>query len=159
MYLDEIQEWLIIAHDVGISRSAVNVYLCDLGITYKLLHKAASERDEVKREEFREHAQQNWVASQLVFVDETSKDDRTIYCHYGRSIRGTDANISAPFVRGDRFSIVAALSIDGYVNQRVVEGSVDGGIFLEFIMEDIVSFLDLTSVYQLTYLSWTSFLG
>jgi transposase len=139
LYLDEIQEWLIVAHNIGISRSAVDVYLRDLGISYKLLHKAAKERDEERREEFRQHAQQNWVARQLVFVDETSKDERTIYRHYGRSIKGTQAHLSAPFVRGQRYSIVAALGVDGYVNQRVVEGSIDGVEFLMFIQEDVVS--------------------
>ncbi|KAJ3831008.1 hypothetical protein F5878DRAFT_549987 [Lentinula raphanica] len=53
----------------------------------------------------------HYVASQLVFVDETSKDDRTIYRHYGRAVSGQRATISANFVRGERFSLVAALSI------------------------------------------------
>ncbi|KAJ3764872.1 hypothetical protein FB446DRAFT_600811, partial [Lentinula raphanica] len=58
------------------------------------------------------------------FVDETSKDDRTIYRHYGRAVSGQRATISANFVRGERFSLVAALSIQGYEACRVVPGSV-----------------------------------
>ncbi|KAI0274101.1 hypothetical protein BGY98DRAFT_893063, partial [Russula aff. rugulosa BPL654] len=59
------------------------------------------------------------------FVGETSKDDQTVYRHYGRLIAGNRATISANFVRGKRYSMVAALSLDGYEAVRVVSGSVD----------------------------------
>ncbi|KAJ3826961.1 hypothetical protein F5880DRAFT_1450822, partial [Lentinula raphanica] len=58
-------------------------------------------------------------------IDETSKDDRTIYRHYGRAISGQRAVIPANFVRGDRYSFVAALGIEGYAAIRVVPGSLD----------------------------------
>lgn len=47
LYLDEIQEWLAAAHDIGISVSALHQNMEDAGISYKLLRKAAVERDEV----------------------------------------------------------------------------------------------------------------
>ena len=43
------------------------------------------------------------VARQLVMVDETSKDDWTIYRHYGRAPAGHRTTIHANFVRGDRY--------------------------------------------------------
>ncbi len=42
------------------------------------------------------------------------------------------------FIRGIRYSIVAAISLDGYIATRVVEGSVDGLEFLDFIIEEVV---------------------
>ena len=42
-------------------------------------------------------------------------------------------------MRGDRFSIVAALNIGGYVATRVVPGSVDSDEFFDFIVHDVVS--------------------
>jgi hypothetical protein len=74
----------------------------------------------------------------MIFVDETSKDKHTIYRHYGRSITGTRATVSANFIRGERYSMVAALSLDGYKGIRVVPGSVDGEEFLDFIINDVV---------------------
>ena len=94
MYLDKIQKWLLIAHNVGLSCTALDDNLWDLGITYKLLHKAVAERDEERQQEFHAYAQEHWVAQQLVFVDETSKDEQTIYCHHGCSLQETPANIS-----------------------------------------------------------------
>ncbi|KAJ7106367.1 hypothetical protein C8R44DRAFT_638728 [Mycena epipterygia] len=42
------------------------------------------------------------------------------------------------FVRGVRYSLVAAMSIDGYIAQRVFEGSLDSFDFFDFIVEDVV---------------------
>jgi hypothetical protein len=74
----------------------------------------------------------------MVFIDETSKDKRTVYRHYGRSIIGNCATINANFVWGERYSMVAALSLDGYEAVHVVPGSVDGEGFLDFIINDVV---------------------
>ena len=103
-----------------------------------MLHKAASERDEVAWEEFRTYIQEHLVAEQVITVDESSKDDRTIFRRFGCAPRGHWASIDADFVRGDHYSIVAALSVDGYLATRVVPGSVDGDEFFEFIVEDLV---------------------
>ncbi|KAL1688513.1 hypothetical protein GGG16DRAFT_18531, partial [Schizophyllum commune] len=37
-----------------------------------------------------------------------------------------------------RFSLVAAMSVDGYVASRVVPDSVDGAEFLDFIVADVL---------------------
>lgn len=94
----------------------------------------------------------------MVFIDESSKDERTIYRHYGRSIRGERASLSAPFRQGDRFSIVAALALEGYIAQRIVEGSVDGGEFFDFITEVvcIIFFLSLCIYANDVPLSWST---
>lgn len=138
MLLEEIRQWIAVVHDLPMSRTALHENLSDLGITYKRLRKVAAERDEEVRQEWINHAKAHWVGSQLVFVDETSKDDRTIYRHYGRSASGSQASIQANFVRGTRYSIVAALGLEGYIGARVVEGSIDGEEFFDFIAEDIV---------------------
>jgi transposase len=140
MYLDEIQEWLALAYDVGISRAALHENIRDAGFTYKLLRKAAAERNDDLREEWMAEMQMHYVARQLVMIDETSKDDRTIYRHYGRAPSNHRATVSANFVRGERYSMVAALSVDGYETMRVVPGSLDGEAFFDFIVNDVVGF-------------------
>jgi transposase len=51
MYLDEIRDWLAVARDVRISRTALHNHLKGAGISFKKLRKVAVERDE----EFRTH--------------------------------------------------------------------------------------------------------
>jgi len=101
MYLSEIQDWVALAHEVHISKSALHDNIRDAGISFKLLRRAAAERDEDFREEWKQEANAHFMASQMVFVDKTSKDERTVYQHYGRSVIGTRATISANFVRGE----------------------------------------------------------
>ena len=98
MYLSKIQDWIALAYRVHISRAALHLNICDAGITYKLLHRAAAECDEDLRQEWKQDVNAHFTASQMVFVDETSKDERTIYWHYGRSIAGKHVMISANFV-------------------------------------------------------------
>ena len=98
MYLGEIQDWIALAREVHISKSALHDNIRDAGISFKLLCRAAAERDEDFREEWKQDANAHFTASQMVFVDETSKDERTIYRHYGHSITGTRMTITANFM-------------------------------------------------------------
>jgi transposase len=138
LFLDEIQDWLAVVHSTAISLSQLHCILNDCGLSFKLMRRAAAERDEPGRQKWREAYQAQYASSQLLFVDESSKDDRTIYRHYGRAPSGHRAVIPANFVRGERYSLVAALGVDGYEAIRVVPGSVDGETFFDFIMEDVV---------------------
>ncbi|KAJ7732291.1 hypothetical protein B0H16DRAFT_1224848, partial [Mycena metata] len=56
---------------------------------------------------------------------ESSKDERTIFRKRGRAPSGQRAEIDANFVRGERYSILAAITIQGYIGTRIVSGSVD----------------------------------
>jgi hypothetical protein len=152
MYLSEIQDWIALAYEVHISKSALHQNILDAGITFKLLRRAAAERDEDFRQEWKQDVNAHFMASQMVFVDETSKDDRTVYRHYGRSIAGRRATISANFMRGERYSLVAALSLGGYEAVRVVPGSVDGEEFLDYIVNDVVRHLFYFLGFLLNYL-------
>jgi hypothetical protein len=120
---------------------ALHSVICDCGLTYKVLQRAAVERDDDRREEWMEDMRMHHIGRQLVMVDETSKDDRMIYRHYGYAPAGHRATVYANFVRGERYSMVAALSMDGYETMAVVLGSVDGESFYNFIVDDVVSFL------------------
>ena len=40
---------------------------------------------------------------------------------------------------GIRYSALPALSLDGYMAVRVVEGSIDGAKFYDFFVNDVVS--------------------
>lgn len=122
----------------AISRSALAELIWDAGFSYKMLHKAAAERDKATRMEFRDWAYDYVTADMVVTADESSKNDRTIFRHWGRSMKGTSADTHARFNRGERYSILAAISVNGYVATRIVVGSVDSRKFFDFIVSDVV---------------------
>ena len=138
LFLDEIRDWVAVSHDVGLMQSALHYLIRDAGLTYKLLHKSALECDEEAQKAFQAFIRDHLVADQVITADESSKDDRTIFQQWGQAPRGNQASIDADFVRGERYSIVAAMSVDGYVGTCVVPGSVDGDEFFDFIVEDVV---------------------
>jgi hypothetical protein len=73
----------------------------------------------------------HFIAQQFVFVDYTGKDERVFYRHYGPAAPGN-------LVRGQRYNMIAALSLDGYETFRVVPGSVNGYELFDFIVEELV---------------------
>jgi hypothetical protein len=66
-------------------------------MTCKMLQKAAAERDDEAQAEWKA-MRAHWVAHQIIVVDESSKDDCTIFCSWGHSFSGQCAMISANFV-------------------------------------------------------------
>ncbi|KIJ05939.1 hypothetical protein PAXINDRAFT_50858, partial [Paxillus involutus ATCC 200175] len=106
----------------------------------KILHKLAVERDEDRHNEWREMVVTELTpdGSQVICIDETSKNELTWARHYGRAMSGTRATLSDVFVRGDCYSLVAAITIDGYLAADVVEGSYDSELFYNFIAEKVL---------------------
>jgi transposase len=144
LYLDELVLWLAIHHNIAISVPALQQNLTKAGLTRKILHKIALERDDVLRQQWREmQASDDFVAdgSQFVCLDETSKNELTYARRYGRAYSGEYAELKDVFVRGDRYSLVAALTIDGYIAAHAVPGSFDSIDFLEFVQEQVVRIL------------------
>ncbi|KAJ6453923.1 hypothetical protein C8R45DRAFT_846811 [Mycena sanguinolenta] len=110
-YIEELRWWLTIHHDIPISAAALHETLERTGLTYKLLHKIAVARDIERRWDFL-YTLQNKFSGTGHFED--------------------------PFVRGIRYTLVAAIGMDGYIAQRVVEGSLDSFGLFDFVVEDVV---------------------
>jgi hypothetical protein len=85
MYLDEIQTWVAIHQEIGISKPSLIKLIEDIGFSYKWLHKAAVERDEDEREGFRAWLQETLVPEMIVVVDESSKvrGNTLLFLSYG----------------------------------------------------------------------------
>ena len=104
------------------------------------MRKAAAECDDLAWAEWLTYFISNYTARQMVVLDESSKDGRTLIRKYGRAISGQDPFLELPFSdRGIRYSILPALTLDGYIAVRVVEGSIDGAEFYDFVVNDVVS--------------------
>ena len=138
LYLDEIAEWLLLYHNLPISTAALHNNLHNLGFSRKLMHRTAAERDHELRATWMHDVLATYMAEQLVVLDESSKDGRTFFRRYGRAVAGSRASAMAPLERGTRYSILPALTVDGYIAVRAVEGSIDGLEFFDFVVEDVV---------------------
>lgn len=95
--------------------------------------KIALERSEAARNSYIYRIGSTYEARQLVFGDESSFDRRTTYRPYAWALKGRRAYRKVFFVRGKRYSILPALSLDGILFCDIVEGSFTAARFLEFV--------------------------
>ena len=75
---------------------------------------------------------------QLIFLDESAKDDRTISRGYGYSEVNTRAVKKVVFIRGKRYTLLPALSLDGIIAVNIIEGSCTKERFKEFVISQVV---------------------
>jgi hypothetical protein len=141
IYLDELVFWLAVHHDITISKSALQKNLEEAGLTQKLLHKIARERDEQVWQEYWDviNGELGGNSDLLVMADETSKNDLTLARHFGRALAGECAAFTNVFTRGQRYSLAATISQRGYIAAKVVPGSFNSFDFFEFVAEQVVS--------------------
>ncbi|KAI0039648.1 hypothetical protein FA95DRAFT_1612405 [Auriscalpium vulgare] len=95
LYLDELDEWAAVFHDIPISITSLHENLHAAVILVKILRKTAPQRDEATR-----------VATELAFTDESSFDNRTLGRSHGRAAVVMAAVQSKSYEGG--------LSLDGY---------------------------------------------
>jgi transposase len=142
IFLDELQGMLLATQDRLDGReqvciTTVSTMLKREGITRKRLSRIARERSRRKRLQF-------WLETaeyrpdQFVFLDETRKDDRTTYRRYGRATHGRRAEADIQFVRGIGYSVLPAMSLDGFLAVDVVEGSWNMEAFERFVLFEVV---------------------
>ncbi len=130
--------WVAVNHGQHISIATIHCGLVSLGVTYKKLHATAAQCDEITRAQWLADITSRFTAQQLVFADESSKDNWTSFRHYGRAPTGERACEVRSFNRGICHSILPTLSLDGFLTIHVVRGSVDGEEFYDWVIKDLV---------------------
>jgi len=135
LYMDEMKDLLESRIGVEVDESTIWRALRRSGFTMKKLTKDALERNEVKRALFRLQYGRLYTAEQTVFVDESSFDRRTAVRGRAWALSGQRAVRKCFFVRGRRYSLLPALSLDGIIWAKTVEGSFTKPLFMGFIAE------------------------
>jgi transposase len=104
----------------------------------KTLHAAEQEREDVAR------ARRKWIREQglldpakLVFIDETSVNTNMVRL-YGRGPRGVRLVDHVPFGKWETLTFVSALRHDGMVAPMVIDGPMDGELFLAYVEQCLV---------------------
>jgi transposase len=151
IYLDEIQEQLLLRRGMKISLSTLTRTLHRLHFSNKDVTGHALERNSELRAVFMNRiADQVPDPNMLMFGDEASKDERTLAHRRGWSLRGTRCIQRKCFVRGRRFSILPILSLDGIIAYDIIEGSVTSERFVQFLWELVVC-SGLISLVRIAY--------
>ncbi|CAB4442179.1 unnamed protein product [Rhizophagus irregularis] len=138
LYLGEIIQEMEVQSGKHVSIPTLWRSLAYCGITRKKLHKIAKERNELLRSAFMAHIGIQYQREQLIFLDESAKDDRTISHRYGYSEINTRAIKKVVFIREKRYTFLPALSLDGIIAMDIMEGGCTKEKFKEFVISQAV---------------------
>ncbi|CAB4475156.1 unnamed protein product [Rhizophagus irregularis] len=137
-YLDELVSEMDVLTGKKVSVPTLWRSLRFCGITRKKLHKNAKERNEILRGAFIANMEINYTPDQLVFLDESAKDEQSLSRGYGYSLINTRARKSVVFVRGKRYTILPALSLQRFIAIDIMEGSCIKERFKDFVISDVL---------------------
>ena len=137
-YLNEIQHWILMNHNIWILESTVCYTIKRREFTRKVTQWIASQRDKGRHLQYYINLTA-FTEDQLVYVDESAVNKRTLLRKYGFAPRGLPA-INVQLLRHSTcWSILLALTITGYLNGTlIVQGSVTGDIFLRWLREVVL---------------------
>ena len=137
-FLDELLKLLETNRFISIHYSTIHRELERLNVSRKKFKKIALERDELRRADFVARMAQ-YDPDEHGFLDEMSRDVRSISRRYGQSHKNQCAMKKQAFVRGQQTSTTSFLTLDGITALTVVEGSMTKELFHTFL-EEVVSF-------------------
>jgi len=81
---------------------------------------------------------EKFLREQLVFVDESAKDERTSCRKFGYALSGMRAGKNCIFVHRKHYTIEAALGIGGIIAHKIQEGAMSSNDFYDFITQNLV---------------------
>jgi hypothetical protein len=81
---------------------------------------------------------QNIPAKYFVWLDESSVDDHTNQRTNGWAMSSCACVHWATFIRGQQYSVLTALTSEGYITLDIFEGSVNKERFIYFLEEQLV---------------------
>lgn len=137
LLLDQLQDRVYAEFGVLASINLLSLTLHRLHLTRKLFTKQAAERNDTLRAAWRLNMADT-LPHQWVFLDESGVEAGDFVQKYGRSKRGQACVRRQSFFRGDRISVLPALSLDGILALDLLEGGVDRERFVRFIAEELV---------------------
>jgi transposase len=129
---------------VNISRSSVYKVLADSKITYKKLYVKNDPYSHHKKEKLKKELFEkinNVNSNDIISIDETSIEIN-MRPHYGWSKRNTKCIIKNNKIIRKRVSLIMAVDKSKIVAYKIVEGSVNGEIFKDFILNNVLKNID-----------------
>jgi hypothetical protein len=136
-YQDELALFLWDEFGVHTSRMTISRSLKRLRVSRKILQREAAQRSQTLRDHWMSRLS-GWTADQLVFIDESAANERSADRKYGWAPIGQKAIQSVPLKHSERYSVLPAYTVDGYIAWIIHQGAVSGSIFNEFIHEYVL---------------------
>lgn len=130
-------EFLFERFDIRPSLSTISRCLKKARYSRKKIRSIAAERNEVLRDDWIERIS-HYQPDQLIFLDESACSEKASRCRTGWSLYGVAPTVAQKLHCRERFSILPAYSLHGYIAWEVIAGSYDSERFLSFIERKVL---------------------
>ena len=138
--LKEIQCELLLQLMVEVEISTICRFLHSSGFSHQKLRQVAIQRDYYFRQLYLTDIS-TYNPDMLIYLDETGADYRNAVRRYGYSLRGIPLEQESFLVRGERLSAIAFMSIRGIIDVFTTNGTTNGDIFYEFVLNYLIPHL------------------
>ena len=132
---------------VKISQSTLYKIIGELNISKKKINKKFDYTNRIKKRQlitnFKNQLKTNKL-SDIISIDETSIDTH-ISNNYGWSLRGKKISVIKKEKRV-RYTVLCAIDMNKVIHIKIINGSANGTIFMDF-MKELISKLNLTNKY------------
>jgi transposase len=139
-YLEEMKDFLYDEFDVKISISGICRELYKMNYSRKVATKRAQEQSDPLRRVYLARVAQHYTADQIVALDESACNERTGDRKYGWSPTNTSVELVYSFKRSERWSILPAMTINGYMSYTVFQGAFTSELMEEFLEYQVLPF-------------------
>jgi transposase len=139
-YLEEMSDFLCDEFDIEAPFWTVYRELERMRWSRKVASKRAKEQSEPLRRMFRARVAQYYTPEQIVAVDESACNERTGDRKYGWSRIGLPVELVYSFRRSERWSILPALTVDGYLNCVIHQGAITAEILEHFLQYSVLPY-------------------
>jgi transposase len=136
-YLDEMAEFLYDEFDVKVSLVTVWRALAEARWSRKMASKAARERNETLRRVFQARIQA-YRSDQVICLDESACNERTGDRKYGWSPVNNPVQLEYSAKRSERWSLLPALTEDGYLAHTIFQGAITAERLYEFVEQQVL---------------------
>ena len=121
LILDEIQDWLEVEFDVVCHLSTSSRCLKDMNVTHKRTERVVEQQDPELQSQWLWKTAVSYKPNQLVIVDESAASERSKDRRWG-SEEGIACQLKQSSLRSNRWSVLPAIGINGYLDYEVFHG-------------------------------------
>jgi transposase len=137
-YLEEIKDWLLEDFNISLSISSISRELKKMRWSRKVATKRAAEQSDALRRVFQARVQTHYTADQIIAIDESACNERTGDRKYGWGPIGHSVELVYSIKRSERWSLLPAMSVRGYLAHRVYQGGITAAVMEDFLRRDVL---------------------
>ena len=84
------------------------------------------------------HRLREWEPEQLMFVDESAANERTMDRKWGWAPKGRAARVISPLQRSKKWSILPLYTMDGFIAYEIIHDSYTTELFMNFLRNKVL---------------------